>query len=81
MTGRFRISCTGRWAPACWPMRLDIDDQELLHAVSAHTLGCLDMDDLDKIIYLADMIEAGKGLPGYGRARCLTLRNLDTACS
>ena len=42
---------------------LDIDDQELLHAVSAHTLGCLDMNDLDKIIYLADMIEPGRDYP------------------
>lgn len=56
---------------------LDIDDQELLHAVSAHTLGCLDMNDLDKIIYLADMIEPGMDYPGMERLRCLTLRNLD----
>jgi predicted HD superfamily hydrolase involved in NAD metabolism len=56
---------------------LDIDDAELLHAVSSHTLGALDMNGLDKIIYLADMIEPGRDYPGMERLRCLALRNLD----
>jgi predicted HD superfamily hydrolase involved in NAD metabolism len=57
---------------------LDIDDNELLHAVSTHTLGALDMNALDKIVYLADMVEPGRDYPGMERLRCLAMRNLDS---
>lgn len=58
---------------------LDIDDEELLHAVKTHTLGALEMNALDKIIYLADMVEPGRDYPGMERLRCLAMRNLDSA--
>ncbi len=58
---------------------LDIDDQEILQAVKHHTLGSLHMSELDKIIYLADMIEPGRDFPGLERLKCITWRNLDEA--
>ena len=57
---------------------LGIKDIELLHAVETHTLGALQMGLLDKIIYLADMIEPGRDYPGMERLRCVAMRNLDS---
>jgi len=54
-----------------------LDDQEILQAVKNHTLGALNMSELDKIIYLADMIEPGRDFPGLERLKCLAWRNLD----
>ncbi|HHV15770.1 MAG TPA: HD domain-containing protein [Gelria sp.] len=56
---------------------LGIDDEEILQAVKCHTLGSLHMSALDKIIYLADMIEPGRDFPGLERLKCLAWRNLD----
>jgi len=56
---------------------LGIEDEELLRAVSLHTLGGIEMNDLDKIIYLADMIEPGRDFPGIERLKCVAWRNLD----
>lgn len=58
---------------------LKIDDPEILSAVSKHTLGDNKMNLLDKIIFLADMIEPGRDFPGLDRLKCLTDRNLDQA--
>lgn len=58
---------------------LKIDDPEILSAVAKHTLGDIDMSLLDKVIFLADMIEPGRDFPGIERLRCLTERNLDQA--
>lgn len=56
---------------------LAVDDEEVLQAVKNHTLGALHMGNLDKIIYLADMIEPGRDFPGLERLKCLAWRNLD----
>ena len=56
---------------------LGIDDEEILQAVKCHTLGSLHMSALDKIIYLADMIEPGRDFPGLERLKCLAWRILD----
>ncbi len=58
---------------------LGIADAEILKAVACHTLGALDMNELDKIIYLADMIEPGRDYPGMERLKCLAFRDLDQA--
>ncbi|MGE5415790.1 MAG: bis(5'-nucleosyl)-tetraphosphatase (symmetrical) YqeK [Acidobacteriota bacterium] len=58
---------------------LGINDADILNAVRFHTLGDANMSVLDKIIYLADMIEPGRDYPGIERIRCLAQRNLDTA--
>ncbi|QGU00027.1 Hydrolase (HAD superfamily), YqeK [Candidatus Syntrophocurvum alkaliphilum] len=58
---------------------LNIKDKELLRAVELHTLGSEEMSDLEKIIFLADMIEPGRDYPGLERLKCLAMRNLDEA--
>ncbi|GAV26414.1 metal-dependent phosphohydrolase [Carboxydothermus islandicus] len=39
---------------------LGIYDEEIFSAVSRHTLGAVDMTELDMIIFLADLIEPGR---------------------
>jgi predicted HD superfamily hydrolase involved in NAD metabolism len=56
---------------------LGIEDDAILNAVRFHTLGSLHMSEMDKIIYLADMIEPGRDFPGMERLKCLAFRNLD----
>lgn len=58
---------------------LNIEDQDVLQAIKAHTLGDLNMSVMDKIIYLADMIEPGRDYPGQERLKCLAFRDLDDA--
>ncbi|MGR6835389.1 bis(5'-nucleosyl)-tetraphosphatase (symmetrical) YqeK [Syntrophomonas erecta] len=54
-----------------------ITDPETLQAIACHTLGSTHMNALDKIIYLADMIEPGRDYPGLERLKCLAMRDLD----
>lgn len=42
---------------------------DVLHAISAHTVGDVPMSDLDKVIYIADMIEPQRAYPGVERLR------------
>jgi predicted HD superfamily hydrolase involved in NAD metabolism len=59
---------------------LKIEDQEILHAVRVHTLGSTDMGVMDKIIFLADMIEPSRYVyPDLERLRQLCLLDLDRA--
>jgi len=37
-----------------------VDDSEVLNAISCHTTGKANMSELDKVIYLADLIEPGR---------------------
>jgi len=56
-----------------------IDDPAILQAIAGHTTGTDHMNMLDKIIYLADMIEPGRDFPGVERLRSLAKQNLDRA--
>ncbi len=58
---------------------LGINDPEILQAITLHTTGAKDMTLLDKIIYVADYIEAGRDFPGVDEARKLANENLDAA--
>ena len=59
---------------------LGIKDSEILEAVRVHTLGSENMSILDKIIFLADMIEPSrKAYPDLERLRQLTRCSLDEA--
>ena len=42
---------------------------EILRAVSAHTFGAEDMSDLDRVIYIADMIEPHRSYDGVEELR------------
>ena len=58
----------------------NIGDEAVLDAIRWHTTGRADMTALDKIIYLADMIEPNrKPYPGLEPLRELCMKDLDEA--
>jgi predicted HD superfamily hydrolase involved in NAD metabolism len=56
-----------------------IEDEDILSAIEFHTTGSENMNMLEKIIYIADLIEPGRRFPGVNRLRRLTFRDIDTA--
>lgn len=56
-----------------------IKDEEILRAIRLHTTGGERMTKLDKIIYIADMIEPHRDYEGVDRLRKLAYGNLDKA--
>lgn len=57
-----------------------IDDKEILSAVRYHTTGKENMTVLEKIIYIADMVEPNRDYNGVEKLRDLVEKNLDQAC-
>ena len=70
----------GRIAGIIMKRDYGIKDQDIINAVSYHTTGRAGMSALEKIIYLADAIEPGRGYPGAEVLRELAYENLDQAC-
>lgn len=61
-------------------MMYGVEDPEVLSAIRWHTTGRRKMAQLDKIVYLADMIEPlRRPFPGLTRIRQIAYRNLDAA--
>lgn len=58
----------------------NILDQEIINAVSYHTTGKENMTLLEKIIYLADVIEPNRHFDGVDEIRVLAYRNINQAC-
>ena len=57
-----------------------VNDQDVLEAIRWHTTGKANMTDLEKIIYLADMIEPNRHcFPGLDVLRRLSYSDLDKA--
>ncbi len=50
----------------------NIDDEEILNAIKYHTTGRENMSLLEKIIYMADLIEEGRNFPSVEELRELT---------
>lgn len=48
---------------------LGISDREILNAIRYHTTGCIAMSPLEKLIYLADLIEPGRTYKGVDTLR------------
>ncbi len=67
---------------ACMMLRedFDVEDEDILNAVSYHTTGRAGMSLLEKIIYLADAIEPGRDYPGVSELRKASREDLDKAC-
>lgn len=60
--------------------QFDIQEEEVLLAISNHTLGRKNMCDLEKIIYLADIIEPSRSTyPGLESLRKLAYQDLNKA--
>ena len=51
---------------------LDIEDEDIINAIKYHTTGKEEMTLLEKIIYMADLIEEGRNYPGVELLRELT---------
>ena len=56
-----------------------IEDEEILSAVKKHTFGDAKMSKLDKIVFLADVIEPGRDFDGLPEIRRLAGVDLDMA--
>lgn len=52
-------------------------DEEILHAIRYHTTGCEKMSLLDKIVYLADLLEPGRTFAGVDELRRICEDDLD----
>lgn len=57
----------------------EIEDEEILSAIRWHTTGKENMSKLDKIIYLADMIEPSRDFSGVEELRNDSKDDLDKA--
>lgn len=56
-----------------------VADEEILQAIILHTTGGVAMTTLDKIIYLADVIEPGRNFTGVDKIRKVACADLDQA--
>lgn len=59
--------------------KYNIDDQEILDAMRYHTTGRKNMSMLEKIIYLADVIEPMRNFDGVEELRSIVYANIDDA--
>lgn len=57
----------------------EIDDEEILNAMRWHTTGKENMTNLEKIIYLADLIEPSRIFDGVEEIREVAYKDLDLA--
>jgi predicted HD superfamily hydrolase involved in NAD metabolism len=69
----------GKVGAAMVQMDLGIDDEDILSAIRWHTTGRAGMSLLEKIIYIADLIEPGRDFSGIDAIRELASRNIDEA--
>ena len=56
-----------------------MNDEDVLNAIRYHTTGRANMSMLEKLIYIADMIEPGRSFPGVENLRQRAEESLDTA--
>lgn len=56
-----------------------IEDEDVLNAVRYHTTGRAQMSPLEKLIYIADMIETGRNFPGVETLREKAEESLELA--
>lgn len=64
-------------APIVAKRELAVEDEEILEATRWHTTGKENMSKLEKIIYIADMIEPSRNFEGVEEIRKQTIENLD----
>ena len=54
-------------------------DEDILNAIRYHTTGREEMSILEKMLYLADVIEVGRDYKGVDQLRDLSMKDLDLA--
>lgn len=64
-------------APYIIKSELKIDDKEILDAISCHAMGKPNMNDLEKILFLADYIEQTRVGEHFMKARKIAFENID----
>jgi predicted HD superfamily hydrolase involved in NAD metabolism len=69
----------GKIGAAIVSRELGINDEEILSAIRWHTTGHKNMSLLEKIIYLADIIEPGRNFPETDALRLLAHKDIDEA--
>lgn len=67
-------------APIVAKEEYGIKDQDILDALRWHTTGKANMNLLEKVVFLADAIEAKRDYPLVNTIRELAKKNLDLAC-
>lgn len=70
----------GKIAAIVMKRDFDIEDDDIINAVSYHTTGRAGMSLLEEIIYLADAIEPNRAYPGVEKLREIAQTDLDKAC-
>lgn len=70
----------GKIAGIMMKREYNIEDEDMINAVSYHTTGRAGMSKLEKIIYLADAIEPNRSYPGVNELRKLAYEDLEEAC-
>lgn len=58
----------------------NIQDMEIINAVSFHSTGRENMSLLEKIVFIADATEKGRNYPGVEKLRALAYTDIDEAC-
>jgi predicted HD superfamily hydrolase involved in NAD metabolism len=69
----------GKLGAAMVKEQLGIDDEEILSAIRWHTTGRAGMSLLEKVIYLADLIEPGRDFEGIEAIRQIAYQDIDKA--
>lgn len=64
---------------ALLPVEVGVTDSALLEAVAYHTTGRAEASLLEKVIYLADMIEPGRNFEGVEKLREISRSDLEGA--
>ena len=59
--------------------QLGIDDKDILSAIRWHTTGHADMTLLEKVIYIADIIEPNRTFKGVKSIKKLAYKDIDSA--
>ncbi len=57
----------------------EVEDGDVLDAVSNHTMGCVNMDRLSSIVFIADYIEEGRSYEGLDKIRKAAESSLEEA--
>ena len=57
-----------------------LQDEAMYKAIYQHTIGGLEMDDLCRVVFIADYIEPARDFEGVDQARKLADQSLKAAC-
>lgn len=60
--------------------RYEVKDEGILSAIRYHTVGNRDMNFLDKLIYIADIVEEGRQFEGVEELRKIAFHDIEEAC-